>query len=91
MRHRTSARSPLSRWGEKERDARNWFLKANVTSRFTFLRVSVQHGSWGFAHQFHPGNRARHPVKMALSNVCCWALLTGRDLMMSGIQTEENL
>lgn len=49
-------------------------------------RASEQHGTRSFAHQLYPSNGARHPVKTALSNVCCWALLTGWDLVMSGVQ-----
>lgn len=51
-------------------------------------QASEQQGSWGFV-QVHPSNGARHPERMTLSNVCCWALLTGWDLMMSGYRLRK--
>lgn len=74
MRHRTSAASPLSRWGEKEREARNWLLKADVSSRFTFLGLQRSTGpgvlSISFTRATEPGTLWRWLLATFVVGLC---------------------
>lgn len=47
-------------------------------------------GVLGFCPPSSPQQRSQAPERTALSNVCCCALLTGWDLMMSGYRLRKD-